>query len=217
MNIYTFIKKTSGKSFFIYSLITIILLGILRKYNVKLNVIIALIGAYFIIMYMFEKDQKEAGNIKEQDDFKLDNIKPKFNHNDKVEIIDYLYSIQNFYVYNPPVYEKIVDDLNSFFIIHDNLLKDNSLVNVQYSIAETKKDNILNNIHSLILTIPNSEALINKYNESMKQIEKLLNKYLNEMIYLYDKHTYNNGLNINHKIINEYPKPYTKNSQFDFY
>lgn len=217
VDIYEFVNNTTGKSAFIYASVLVIGLGILRNYKVKLNIILGLLVSGIVIIFLYQKNKKEAGNIIKQNNFKRDNIKPKLDKNISSDIVDYLYSIQDFYLYNPPVYEEIVENMNDFFTIYNNIHKDNSLIDGLYSIAEMKKDNILNGLHSIIHNMPYSEATVDKYNKSMKQIQDILNKYLTDLVYIHEKKIYNKGLNVNHKIINDHPKPYNSIDKNDFF
>lgn len=143
------------------------------------------------------------------ENIKLNNIKPiskkLYNQSD---LIDILFSVQDLYQYNPLVYDELMDNIDGFFYIQENIFRNTKLTNYYYQIAESKKDNIVNNFHSLIFSLPSNKFLTDKFNKTNKRLETILNNYLNEM---YDKCTFDlmrNGYDIYKRKINKGPKEY---------
>ena len=135
------------------------------------------------------------------------------------EMIDFLFSIQDFYIYNQQAYEDMVECINNFFIVYEDILKNGIQTNQLFSIAEKNMYNSINHLHSFIYSIPNDDNIRNKLHTSLYVLEKILNNYLNE---IYDIHIDNikKGYHIDYKLINIGPKEYNyyneENTNFNY-
>ena len=182
--------------------------------SIGLNIILALVFALICIIYLYEKETRAIEIEKEQYKEKHDSINPtpKNIDSDK-DIINFLFSIQDFYVFNPQAFEEVIDNIDSFKILYENVFADATLSDYYYQIADSKKSNALNAFHSIIFTLPNDKIYTEKFNRAHKRLETILNKYLNEM---YDQCTfylYKNGHDILKRQILEGPREY--NHYFD--
>jgi len=97
--------------------------------------------------------------------------------------IDFFYSIQDLYVYNPQAYEEMIDNLNAFLYLKKRIFSDPVMCNQYYQIADSKKNNMLNSLHSIIFNLPNNKIFTIKLNGAQKRLETLLNIEINKMYY----------------------------------
>lgn len=213
MGIFTTINSFDNKILFRNIVIILLFIYFFIKLNIGLNVIFGIILAIVVIMYFTEKESIQTEIKKEQYENKLETIKPKLQKNKEEDIVDFVFSVQDFYVFNPQAYEEFIDNLDAFKELYDTTFIDGKLSHYYFQIAESKKENALNSFHSLIFKLPNDKFYTDKHMRAHKRLETLLNNYLNQ---LYDQCTHNEykeGLSFLRRPINNGPKEY--NSFFD--
>jgi hypothetical protein len=115
----------------------------------------------------------------------LNYIQPEtiLNPNKKTDqdFIDFIFSIQDFYVFNPQAFEEMIDNLNAFLYLRDKIFIDSVMCNYYYQIADSKKNNMLNSLHSILFNLPNNGVFTGKINLAHKRLETLLNREINKM------------------------------------
>jgi len=210
MGVFTFIDSFENKTLFTYLAIMIIILAIFTRLSVQLNVILGLFIGVVVILYMSEKQTLSNELFEKQMDIKLNTIKPvpyTLKDNKNPDLIDFLFSVQDFYVYNQLAYEEMIDNIESFLKLYDDIFNgDEKLVFYYYQIAESKKNNALNSLHSILYKLPVDPIITDKYDRAHKRLETILNKYMNQ---LYDKCShilFKNGHNIHTRHINKGPR-----------
>lgn len=218
MDVYSFLSSLNNPKLFKNIGILIAFLYIFKKIKIGLNVIFGLFLGFLVIMYFYNRDNIERKVDEEQLEKKKEYIKPKLKEidNSKKDIIDFIFSIQDFYIYNSPAFEEMVENLEIFFQLHRLIRRNIKHGSYYYQIAESKKNNALNALHSIIYSLPNNVLMTEKYDRAHQRLETLLNKYLNEM---YDTCTYSlrrDGYNIFTRIINTGPKEYNHYFDKDF-
>ena len=187
--------------------------------NINIAITIVIMTTLAIIYYLYnknilidEQEQEQELELEQElaQEIKLENIVPNVDDIEKDDIIDFLFSIQDMYEYNPLSYEEMIDYIRAFFTLYDIIL--NSPTNsvrfsdYYYQIAESNKNNAVNSLHSIIYKLPNDKALMDKHTRAHKRLETILTYYINE---LYDKCKDNllkNGYNIHTRAINLGPK-----------
>jgi hypothetical protein len=216
MGIYTFIDSLNNQILFRNIVILLVFIYFFMRLTIGLNIILALVLGIITVLYFDEKETLFAKLETAQLHDKLKTIQPK---TDKVQemarkdLIEFLFSIQDFYVFNPPAYEEMMDNINSFLTLHESTFLDDKLCNYYYQIAESKKNNALNSFHSIIFKLPNDKIFTDKFNRAHRRLETLLNIYLNEM---YDQCYYvlvRDGHDVLKRPTNTGPKEY--NQYFD--
>ena len=216
MGIYTFISSFDNKILFRNIVIILIFLYFFMKLTIGLNIILALVLGVIAVLYLYEKEtlftQIEEKQIKE----KLNIIQPKTervqSHND-IDLIEFLFSVQDFYRWNPQAYEEMIDNIESFLKLHESIFLEDSLCNYYFQIADSKKQNALNAFHSIIYKLPNDKIFTDKFNRAHRRLDTILTKHINE---LYDQCKFvmmRDGKNILQRQINIGPKEY--NTYFD--
>lgn len=177
-NIDNYIEEDDRKIIFIYFVILIIILFIIQKVNVNLNTLLG-IFLFFIILYIIRYNRKKEKHILE---LKKDFIKPKPRKiNDYEDILNFVFSIQDLYVYNVPVYEDMIDNIDSLLEIYEQSKISNELAGVNYDLARERKKDAVNSLHSIIHIIPNSKVLIDKLNKAIKILDNILQNYIDEI------------------------------------
>lgn len=198
MGVFTFIDDIKNIEMFKYAVIVIILLFLFLKLTIGLNIILALFFGYLIILYLDERDEVKLKLKEKNDIIKYDTIQPRLdNVSPDSEIVDFLFSIQDLYVYNPQAYEEMIANLESFFSLMESIFNEHIYSSYYYQILGGKKDNALNALQSIIFKLPTEKNHTIKLNMSHQRLETILNKYMNDA---YDKCQYyikKNGYTLN--------------------
>ena len=187
MGLYTTLNQLDNPTIFKYILIIILFIFFFRNKNIGLNVFLAIIIGTIVVLYNYDKRVTIADHIEEEKKVKLESIKPQpRNFKGKTDIVDIVFSIQDFHDYNPLAFEEMIDNIDNFLEIYSILFKEGRewgnlipLCEQHYQIADSKKNNALNALHSIIFSLPNDPRIIDKLNRAHKRMETVLNKYLN--------------------------------------
>ena len=224
MSIYSFTSSISKHTAFLYGGIFLFFIFFFRDKLIGLNVILALIIATITVWYIHDKTEVSKNIEQKQQEEKLDTIRPvPKEFEGRNDIIDFFFSVQDYYRYNPETYEEVIDNVDAFFKIHNVLFINTEYPDDYYQIADSKKRNALNSFQSLIYSLPDNEFVLEKFNRAHKRLETILNKYLNEMYDQTRDFLIKNGFNIHRRAINLGPKEYnqyftnSKDFTFQFY
>ena len=214
----------SSKQLFIYSVILCCLISYFRHIDISPNVVIGTIFASAIIIILQIKSDENNNDINNLQKIKLSEIYPTPKIFTKyIDISDLIFSIQDFYTYNPQAYENMIQSIDKFMEIYEYILLDKSLAGDYYSIADTYKRISVNELHSIIISIPADKKLISKLNNATKTLEIVLNKYLYVIYQSNEKHINENGYFNNTKLLSYQINPINKfennniTSSFDYY
>lgn len=191
---FAIINKLDSHTKFKYIAIFIVSLFLLQKQKIGLNIILALFMASVVVYYMYDKSVKQASDLERQHELKESMIQPDLENVHKYkDIVDFLFSIQDMYSYNPQTYEELVDNLISFFVLYEELEKGVSNPEQLYEIGLNKKNNALNCIHALIYSAPVSDIVIKKIVKAQEVLDELLNEYLHKMKDICNKSLFTTG------------------------
>ena len=216
MGLYTIIDGINNEILFKYILVILFSIFFFKSKNIGLNVIFAIFIAVVFIAYNYDEINVKREIKEKQQETKQRNIQPTPQHfMDKDDLIDLLYSIQDFYHYNPQSFEELVDNLDSFFRLYTAIKRGSQFCDQYYQIAESKKDNSLNALHSLIFSIPNHKIVTDKFNRAHKRLETIMNYYINELYDVCKRDLLKNGYNVERREINTGPKEF--NQYYDKY
>jgi hypothetical protein len=207
MGLYEIIRGVNNKNLFIYGTIIFISIIYFKPKEIQLNIILALIIAALIINYKYDKSKNTIEGEEQEKDLKREQIVPNpINYGDKDDLIDFLFSVQDWYHYNPQAYEDMSDNLESFFTIYSAIKRKSTFCDQYFQIADSKKNNALNSFHSIIYNIPNNEHVMDKFNRAHKRLETIMNAYLNQIYDVCHRDLVRNGYDITRKAINIGPK-----------
>lgn len=202
------IDNSDSKTLFIYGIIIIIFLAIFQRLSVGINIVLALVLASLLILYLNSKNQLEQKNIKEIYDNKTNLIRPKPKKiQNYPKFLDFVFSIQDFYNYNVPAYELMIDSIDNILELYEESINDYSLAAINYNLVDNQRKEAVNNLHSIIHNIPSSTGLINKFNESIIMLNNLIYEIMDNIYSFHKLDLFNNGYN--REVINiiRGPKP----------
>lgn len=220
---YDYLEVIESKLVFKYIAVLICTLLIAFKMNINLNFIFGISVGIIIIFYMNDKNNTEKTSDNKELLEKIRNIcpVPKKLHL-YTELVDFVFSIKEFYNYNPLAFQEMLETMESMLDIYENVKIGVLSCKNNYDIANDMKKKSVNNLHSIIFTLENNRLLTTKLSRAIKRLQKLLTKYTNEIIEICQTEIDISGYNNNSHIIDEKgPKAfnvYEKNDYtFDFY
>lgn len=196
------INQENKNNSFWYTVVFIFTVYLISNLEISNGVIYGSFIGIIVIYILSYNNVKNDLEIKELEKIKLNSIEPQPLHSPK-EIINYLFSIQDFYEYNPQAYEDMVENIDNFFERYNETLKDRSLSGANYGLMEEYESNIINSLHSIIYKIRPNKEYDKKLNDAIKKIRVMLGKYLNEVIFMNNKFIYENGIKNNTKFISK--------------
>jgi hypothetical protein len=217
--IYDFLESQDNKTLFTYIAISLMIFFIFTKIDVKLSIIFPIGIIFIIISYMNDKKNKSIEKKEKEDKTKYDAIEPKSEILKSYDdIIDFIFSVQDFYIFNPMAYTEFVENLELFIKLKENMLTGVKKCDQYYTIAETKAQNSLNAFHSLIYRLPDDKFITEKFNRAHVRLNTILTHYLNQMYDECNNKIINYGLDITTKLINTGPKEanYYNNKDFSY-
>jgi hypothetical protein len=209
MKLYNAIEKLEAETLFKYIAVFISSIFLIGRINIGLNVILAIFIAVAIILYLEDKRVTKSETLATQHELKLNTIKPiPKNFEPYYDIVDFFFSIQDFYPFNPPVYEEVIDNVDNFLKLYEYVKKTGvETPEKYYDIAENKKQNAVNALHSMIFKLEVDKIVTNKLDRSCKQLDEILRRYLDEMYNIYKKDIYKKGYDSTRSLINTGPSP----------
>jgi hypothetical protein len=218
-NLFYEIENSSTNIKYLFIIIPIILLFFFMKVNIKLNIMFSFIFATIIILYINYKNQKEQKDINKIYNLKKEYLRPKSTLiNEYDSFVDFLFSIQDLYAYNPPAYESMVGHIESFLELYEESKIAHELAGINYGLADTKKRDAINNLHSIIYKLPGNHILVDKLNRAIEKLDDLSGDLLEEIYDINKLYILKNGYNRSSIIINKGPKPdnYYQNEAYTF-
>jgi hypothetical protein len=207
MGLYTLIETINNKNLFKYVIILILSIIYFGRQNIKINAFMAIMVALVYIAYNYDEITTKKEEEEDHKELKRESIQPTpRNFKEKDDLIDFLFSIQDWYHYNPESYEEAIDNLQSFFDLYKAIQRGSKFCDQYFQIAESKKNNALNSFHSMVYTIPVNADVMDKFNRAHKRLETILNEYLNEIYDICHHDLIRRGYDITRRAINTGPK-----------
>jgi hypothetical protein len=213
-DLHKYIDTWDSQKLFLYVVVFVLVLWYFLKKDIGVNLLIALIVGGFIISYLNTRSINAADTADEIQKIKLTDIKPTVSKNSSKQknIIDFLFSIQDLYVYNPLQYEHIIEYINEFYEQYDKAFIDPTTSAEVYGFIKQSKRDAINALKSMIFSIPDNQIIRNKINTASITLDTIMSDHLDQISYLIDEQIYIHGYNVNTKIIDYGPKPYNEYS-----
>ena len=192
---------------FLYVWVIVVILFIFDKLDIKLNIIYgSAIGFMIIYWYNSNKIQQIKSN-QVQTHTKISKIQPLTQNITKHQVfIDFLFSVQDLYIYNPQAYNEMVINIDHFIDLYDESILDNSSSGSIYNTMKFIKTSALNALHSIIIKLPPdiSELLVEKLNSGIGTLESILNNYLDRVESINQNYLIAHGLNHRTQLVDKF-------------
>jgi hypothetical protein len=195
--------------------------------NVGLNILVGMIMVFGILFVLYNDYSTVQNNVKKEL-FNQNNVKKElFNQKvnliyphrfmplvtnpkksiEHIDLINFLFSIQDLYIYNPQAYEDMTEHIDYILRLYDEVIDDTGLAGSNYHLIQDQKNNALNSLQSIL---KNATTIL----------EKILNEYMNKTYIIYERNLYENGYTANTRTIETGPAGYvpkSKNMCHDLY
>jgi hypothetical protein len=200
-----------NKTLFYYLIIFIFITFVFSTIKIGLNIIYGTVIAYFVIHYLYNDYKEKQNKENKTKSYQEANLLPKPKIFEKHgDIIKYLFSIQDFYIYNPQAYEELTESLSSFFRTYEETTNNTCQAGVNYGLMASYKKYAVNALHSIIFNLPNNAEYTEKLNNAIVILQEILDKYLNKVEKLQKECLYENGYNVTTKLIEKGAKAYNE-------
>jgi hypothetical protein len=90
------------------------------------------------------------------------------------DIMDFIYSLEEYYDYNMDSFKDLILEINTFFLLYSKIYEDCSLI---YDNLLGSKLKLINILSTYIYSVPDEKPLISK----IKQFENMLDNYLKKI------------------------------------
>jgi hypothetical protein len=198
-----------NKTFFYYILIFI---GIVYAYStikISLNVVFGVAVAFIIVGYLYNDYKSKQEKENKTKALQEGNLLPKPEIFTKYsDIIKYMFSIQDFYIYNPQAYEEVTESLSLFFRTYEEAKENKKQAGTNHGLMLTYKRNAANALHSILHNLPDTTDYTDKLNRAITTLQDILDEYLEKVEKFHNEYIFDNGYNNESKIIHKGPLPY---------
>lgn len=159
----------------------------------KANILCGLLFGLVFIMYLYENNKKEQYTKNILVEQKKNALLPKPQKEYGEDMQNFLFSTQYFYQYNPQAYEDFINELDDFIGIYEQTKDDFKLSGINYNLLTDKKKSLLFTFNSILFNLPPSMSHETKLYNSVKILDLLLEKYLNNIMKLFRYNIKQNG------------------------
>lgn len=210
--LYQHIDSWNGERIFIYVIVFIIILWFFSKKDFGMNVLIALIVGSFVISYLNNRTKTMMNTQDDIQNLKKKAIKPKLNDQSEKQlpIVDFLFSIQDLYAYNPQQYEETIKYTNMFYDKYKQSFVDVKTSHINYGLMQQYKRDALNALMSLIFSLPDDKRMRDKVNSATVIFDGMMTSHLDQISYLIDEDIYKYGYTVDSKVIDYGPKAFNE-------
>ena len=162
-------------------------------YKLLLLIVIIFAIYYLNIRYNYYLNKRKINIIQ------TNNIK---RINDDKRIVDILYSIQSYYRYNQEAFEELIKNLELFLELYELIKIDNDKSNDLYFNMIDRKKNIINNLISFKIRLPDEYNI----NDVINDVNDILEDYINKVYNIHEDYIKNNDINYTTKLykLNDY-------------
>jgi hypothetical protein len=173
--IYNYIKKIDKHDIILYIIIFFGLLYILNKYKFDTNHLAMLLFTLSIIYYINDMKNVTGKSRMKEIQMKLLTIYPKPNYFYMDSgIVELIFSLKEYRTYNEVIFEKLILQID-FYLKIVSILEKFPVDSFQLlENLKRRKKEILNILHSMILTIPPSIETEVKLDKALKSLQYIL-------------------------------------------
>jgi len=198
------IESINNKHLFFYIVFMITFIVIFSKIDIKLNIIYGTAIACIVLWYYNQNQELKQQTHKTMINNKIESLRPMPKNTIKYEeMTNYLFSIQDLYIYNPQAFELLVHSIDKFFDYYEETQLDATVAGERFGDMRLQKRDALNALHSIIHGTPSSEGIMTKINDAIKQLDELLNVYMAKVERTHDLFIHDKGYNVTTKLIDK--------------
>lgn len=193
-----------NKTIFFYIIIFIVIVWVFSGMSIGLNIVFGTLvaGAILYWLYKNHKKNKHVENVVTSAQQELVLPDPELGRGYE-DVMRHLFSIQNFYPYNPDAYYELVGGFKNFFRIYEDTFIVPRYAGRNYEMMNDQKRKSMNALHSIVFNMPAHYRYTHKLERGIAAIEDVLQKYLDRVEYIQKTYLYENNYNIETKLIDK--------------
>jgi hypothetical protein len=204
-NISVILGRIPNERIIVFVSIFTVALYLAKKIEVHMSVVFFLILGLVAAYLVQSKDSIENLTYDRQLEIKLELIRPRPKRIDNYpDLIDFLYSIRDFYLVNPNAFYSMVENIDNFAQIYNQMTNNQVLyLSQNYDIAEEFARTAQNNLHSIIYNLNADHRVTKKYHKSLKELHFILRQYMGRLIKICNNQFNTDELNINSRLVKD--------------
>jgi len=208
------IENIDNNTLFIFIVIIIVTMYYFSQFDININMLFGFIVSMLIVLYLYNDNYIVNKRNDELLKVKKSNIKPSLIQSVKYDnVVDFIFTIQDFYENNPIAYQLMISHIDYFFEIYETIKDNNESVYLKYDMLINEKKNAINALHSIIFSLAPNTDYDNKLKNSMTKLDEILNIYIMDAQNIYENELYKK--NITHKVIKSIDEPDAYNTIID--
>lgn len=208
LGLYEYISNINRNNIFKYITIAMSIVALTSYIKPSPLVLVGLVIASIVIAIINDRRVSNITDLNEELDFKLSSLfpQPNFFHLN-VNAINFFHDFQDLRAYNKQSYtDALVATDNMLRLLHDMRIGIMDCAN-HIEVAKDFKDNALNYINSLFLSIPNTRVTVDKLERGLKNFQLILTRIIDEMNNICTKDIKERGINVKTRFPDMYDGP----------
>lgn len=183
-NLSTILGKIDNNGIVTYVAIIFIAIFFAKIINISLTFIFLLIVGLFFCYLIYKKRSVEKLTYDKELEIKLNLITPKPQRIDGYpDLINFLYSIRDFYFINPNEFYAIVTNIDNFIQLYEQIMNNEMLYGTQnLEVAIPFIRTAQNHLHAMIYNLDVSKRLTAKYHKALEDFHLIAQQYITKLI-----------------------------------
>uniref|UniRef100_A0A6C0LR57 Uncharacterized protein n=1 Tax=viral metagenome TaxID=1070528 RepID=A0A6C0LR57_9ZZZZ len=225
-NLSTIFGSINNNGLIIFATIFVICFFFMKMTTISVTFIFFFFLAIFLSYLVYSKRKIIRITLEDEHKIKLGLIIPKPKRIDKYpDLIDFLYSIRDFYYINPTAFFQIIDNIDNFIQLYDEIMYDKVIYcteNIEVALEFIR--NAQNHLHSIIYNLDVDTNITKKFHQSLVQLHRITQQYSSRIIRKCNSKFNSKNINNSSGIYEQYgPREFNyydydnANSHFEFY
>ena len=183
-NISTVLGRIDNNGILTYITVIIICVFFSKIIDISLTFIFLFVISILLCYVIYKKRAVDNLTYEKQLEIKLNLITPRPQNIDKYpDLINFLYSIRDFYFINPNGFFGIINNIDNFIQLYNQIMNNEMLYCTQnLEVAIPFIRNAQNHLHAMIYNLDVSKRLTNKYHRSLSDFHLIAQQYITRLI-----------------------------------
>ena len=177
--------------------IIVVTVFLFTRLRISMNMIFGLITGLLVVYFIYDRKQVENASNLDKLKIKQALIRPKpENFDGHPELVEFFYSIRDFFDYNPQAFRRVVKNVDAFLKILHDIRMGVRYCQQNMDVAKDKMDHALNHLHSIIFKLPVNKMIQDKLFRATEELQLILTNYQMEMIKICNLQLKERGYNV---------------------
>lgn len=177
--IYNYMNNISPLNLFTYIAIVLGIILIFTRLTIKINHVVGLAFGLALVYYLNERSQTINVDDLTKIEIQMESImpKPKYFYMD-ANLIELVYNLMEFHNHNPEDFEAMVHAVDNVLKLRLDIERGMKECALIYDVAEDQKNNALNRLSAILVSIPSQQVLKEKLIAGIKILQLYLLRHL---------------------------------------